>query len=78
MLLEQRAALSFGHATPDAELNPVVQGIGTTLRDHRAVPTDHRGLALSRATDKQLIRISGATQALGYPRDPGFTVCQRR
>ncbi len=61
MLLEQRAALSFGHATPDAELDPVVQGIGTALRDHRAVPTDHRGFALGGAADEQLIRISGAT-----------------
>ena len=61
MLLEQRAALSFGHATPDAELDPVVQGIGTALRDHRAVPTDHRGFALGGSADEQLIRISGAT-----------------
>lgn len=74
MLLEQGAALTFGHATPDAELDPVVQCIGTTFRDHRAVPTDHRGFALGGATDEQLIRISGATQALGYPRDPGFPV----
>ena len=61
MLLEQRASLTFGHATPDAELDPVVQGIGTALRDHRAVPTDHRGFALGGAADEQLIRISGAT-----------------
>ena len=61
MLLEQRAALSLGNATPDAELDPVVQGIGTALRDHRAVPTDHRGFALGGAADEQLIRISGAT-----------------
>ena len=78
MLLKQGAALTFGHATPDAELDPVVQGIGTTFRDHRTVPTDHRGFALGGATDEQLIRISGATQALGYPRDPGFPVRQRR
>ena len=51
MLLEQRASLTFGHATPDAELDPVVQGIGTALRDHRAVPTDHRGFALGGAAD---------------------------
>ena len=61
MLLEQRASLTFGHATPDAEPDPVVQGIGTALRDHRAVPTDHRGFALGGAADEQLIRISGAT-----------------
>lgn len=61
MLLEQRASLTFGHATPDAELDPVVQGIGATLRDHRAVPADHRGFALGGAADEQLIRISGAT-----------------
>lgn len=77
MLLEQCATLTFSHATPDTELDPVVQGIGATLRDHRAVPTDHRGFALGSATDEQLIRISGATQALGYPRDPGLSVRQR-
>ena len=39
MLLEQRATLALGHATPDAELDPVVQGVGPALSDALGVGT---------------------------------------
>ena len=78
MLLEQGTSLTFGHPTPDAELDPIVQGIGAALRDDRAVPADHRSFALGGATDEQLIRIGRTTQSLGYPRDPGVPVRQWR
>ena len=72
VLLEQCAALAFGHAAPDAELDAVVQGVGAALRDHRAVPADHRGFALRGAADEQLVGIRLAASGLGNPSDPGF------
>ena len=70
MLLEQRPALTLGHSTPDAELDPIVQSVGATLGDHRAVPADHGGFALSGAADEQLVRVRLATPGL---RNPGNT-----
>ena len=52
VLLEQRAALALGHATPDTELDTVVEGVGAAFQDHLAVPTDHCGFALGRAADE--------------------------
>jgi hypothetical protein len=52
VLLEKRAALAFGHPAPDAELDAVVERIGATLEDHRAVPADHRRFSLRGAADK--------------------------
>ncbi len=74
MLLEQGTALALGHSAPDAELHPVVEGVGPTLGDHRTVAADHRGLSLSGAADEQLVGIGRSAQRLGYPGDPGFTV----
>jgi len=74
VLLEQGPALALGHAAPNSELHPVIQGIGSALGDHRAVPADDRGLALGSPTNEQLVRIGRTTQSLGYPRDPGFPV----
>ena len=72
MLLEQRAALALGHAAPDAELDAVVERVGAALQDHRAVPADHRGLALRGPADEQLVGVGLATAGLGYPCDPGL------
>lgn len=72
MLLEQGPALTLGHPAPDAELNPVVQGVSATLGDHRTVPTDHRCLALGGPTDEKLVRIGGSAQGLRDPGDTGF------
>ena len=52
VLLEQCAALAFRHATPDAELDAVVEGVGAAFEDHRAVPADHCGFALGRTADE--------------------------
>jgi hypothetical protein len=59
VLLEQRPTLTFGHPTPDAELDTVVQRVSAALQHHWAMPADDRGLALCRPPDKQLIRVSG-------------------
>ena len=72
MLLEQGAALAFGHASPDSELNPIVQGVGPAFRHHGAVPTDHRGFALRGAADEELVRIRLTTPGLRNPRNTGF------
>jgi hypothetical protein len=46
MLLEQGAALTFGHAAPDAKFDAIVERVGTAFHDHGAVPADHSGFAL--------------------------------
>ena len=75
VLLEQGATLTLGHATPHAELHPVVQGVGAALGDHRAVPANDRGLALRGATHEEFIGIRPAAASLGHPRDTGFGFC---
>lgn len=74
MLLEQRAALPFGHAAPHAEFDPVVQGIGEAFQNHRAVPADHRCLALRSSAHKEFIRVGTTAQRLGDPRDPALVL----
>jgi hypothetical protein len=75
MLLEQGAPLTLGHTTPHTELDPVVEGIGATFRDHRAVPTDHCGLALGGPANEQFVRVCTPATSLGYPRDAGLGLC---
>ncbi len=75
VLLEQGAALAFGHAAPDAELDAVVQGVGAAFEDHRAVPADHCGFALGRAADEQFVGIGLAAASLGNPGDTGLGLC---
>lgn len=74
VLLEQGAALPLGHATPDSELDAVVQRVSQTIADHRTVPAYHRSFALSSATNEQLVGISGSTHCLGHPRDPALVL----
>lgn len=64
MLLEQGAALTLGHASPDAELHSIVQRVSAALGDDGAMPADHRGFALGSAADEQFIRIRLATPGL--------------
>ena len=52
MLLEQSAALAFGHAAPDPEFDAVVEGVGAAFQDHRTVSTNHGRFALGGAPDK--------------------------
>ena len=61
MLLEQGATLALGHAAPHAELDAVVQGVGSALGDDRTVPTDHRGFTLGRPAHEELVRIGRTT-----------------
>jgi hypothetical protein len=72
MLLEQCAALAFGHTTPDAELHTVVQRICATLEDHRAMPADDRGLSLRGTPNEQFIGVAGATAGFGNPGNAGL------
>lgn len=74
MLFEQCATLTLGHAAPDAELDPVVQGVGATLHHHGAVPADNGSLALRGPSDEQLVGVGRSTQCLRYPGDAGFPV----
>jgi hypothetical protein len=74
MLLEQGAALTFGHSAPDAELHTIIEGVRSTFGDHRTVPADHRGFALGSAADKQLVGIGRSAQCLRDPGYPGFPV----
>ena len=74
MLLEQRAALTFGHPAPDAEFDPVVQGVGATLGDHRTVATNHGRFTLRGAPNEQLVGIRRTAQSLGNPGNPRFPV----
>ena len=73
MLFEQGAALTLGHAAPDTELHPVVQCVGSAFGDHRAVPADHRGLALRGAADEQFVGIGLAAACLRNPGDAGLS-----
>jgi hypothetical protein len=61
MLLEQGAALTFGHASPDAEFDAIVERIGAAFGDDGAVPADDGGFALSRAADEEFIGIGLST-----------------
>ena len=72
MLLEQCAALPFGHAAPHAELDAVVQCVGAAFRDHRTVPADDGGFALRGTADEQFVGVGSAAPSLGHPGDAGL------
>jgi hypothetical protein len=72
VLLQQSATLALGHATPDTELDAVVEGVGATLLDHRAVAADHGRLALCGAANEEFIGIGLAAPCLRDPRDASF------
>jgi hypothetical protein len=72
VLLEQRTPLALSHPSPDAELDAVVQCVGSALGDHRAVAADDRGLSLGSTADEQFVGVGLAAARLGNPRDPGF------
>ena len=72
MLLEQGAALTFGHTAPDTELDLVVQGVGAAFGDDGAVPADDCGLALGGSTHEKLIGVCLPAARLRNPRDPGL------
>jgi hypothetical protein len=72
VLLEQGTALAFGHPAPDAEFDPVVEGVGAAFEDHGAVPADDGCFALGGAADEQFVGIGLAATGLGYPSDAGL------
>jgi hypothetical protein len=69
VLLEQRATLALGHATPYAELDAVIKSVCAAFGDDRAVPADHCGFALGRAADEQLVGVGLSATGLGNPCD---------
>lgn len=72
MLLEQCAALAFGHATPDAEFNAVVEGIGAAFQDDRTVTANYRGFALRGPPHEEFIWICLTATGLRHPCDTGL------
>ena len=72
VLFEQCATLTFGHPTPDPELDAVVEGIGTAFQNHGAVPADDRGFALGGSADEQFVRVRLSTAGLSHPGNPGL------
>jgi hypothetical protein len=72
VLLEQGTALAFGHTAPHAELDSVVERIGATFQNHRAVPADDSGFALCGPPHEQFVWIGLAAPGLGDPGDAGF------
>ena len=72
MLLEQGTTLTLGHAAPDAELDAIVERIGTAFQNHRTVTADDGGLALRRSAYEEFIRIGLTATSLGYPSDAGL------
>lgn len=72
VLLEQGAALAFGHPAPHTELDSVVQRISAAFGDHRTVPTDDSRLALCGTTYEQFIGVGAATTGLRNPGDAGL------
>jgi hypothetical protein len=72
MLLEQGAALTFGHSAPDAELDAIVEGVGSAFQDDRAMPADDGGFALGSTANEQFVGICLSASGLGHPCDTGF------
>jgi hypothetical protein len=75
MLLEQCATLPFGHATPHAELDPVVEGVGPAFQDDGTVPADHCGFALRGAPHEQFVGVGLAAAGLRNPSDTSLGLC---
>ena len=66
---QERAALTLGHPAPDAELGPVVEGVGEALGDHRAALADHLGGALRLAAVVPAIIVAAlAVELMQVPR----------
>ena len=55
--LQDGPALALGHAAPDAELDPVVQGVGQALGPDRAGQAHGLGPVLSGTGDEELVRV---------------------
>jgi hypothetical protein len=61
VLLEQRPPLAFGHATPNTELDLVVERVGEALGNDGTVAA-HRGrFPLRRSANEEFVGIGGQT-----------------
>src|SRR5690606_3474631 len=68
---QQSTPLPLGHATPDTELDPVVQSVRQALGPYRASTADELGSVLRRPLHEQGIRIRVTAGGAGGPiRDP--------
>jgi hypothetical protein len=72
VLPDELAALTFGHAAPHPELNPVVERVGKALGDDSALATYQGRSVLRRATDEEFVGICGSTQGFGDPGEAAF------
>ncbi len=75
MLLDQLAALTFGHATPDAEFDLVVERVGEAFGRDGTIATDQGRSVLRRATHEKVVGISRATPRF---RNPSEALLARR
>src|SRR5262249_61081479 len=64
---EQGTALAFGHAAPNPELDPVVEGVREALGTDDAATADQLGPVLRRPLNKQLVRIRLLARGAGSP-----------
>ena len=64
---EQCAALPFGHAAPDPELDPVIEGVGKALGTDRASPADQLRPVLGRSLHEQRIGVRISAGRTGGP-----------
>ena len=74
VLLEQRPPLAFGHATPNTELDLVVERVGETLGDDGTLPANIGRFPLRRPANEEFVGIGGKTQRLRHPRDAGVGI----
>jgi hypothetical protein len=72
MLLDQLAALTLGHAAPDAEPDLIVERFDQTLGNHRTLAAYDSGSSLGGATDEEFVGISGATPRPRNPSEAAF------
>src|SRR5690606_6128166 len=64
---QQRTALAFGHASPHAEVDAVVEGFGETFGPHGAAHADDLRAILFGATDEQPVRVGVPAVRLDPP-----------
>lgn len=73
MLAQQRTALTFGHATPDAEFDAIVEGVGAAFELDRTVTADRCGLALRGSPNEKFIGVSPSAAGLRHPGQAFFS-----
>src|ERR1700754_2692540 len=64
---QQRSPLSFRHASPDAELDPVVQGVGEAFVAYRAAAADPLRHVLLGALHEKRVRVATLTRRHAGP-----------